>query len=50
MTALTLCLWLKTTDKRSDATMISYAAKGSYNEVVLNIPNSLSFWIASSRW
>ncbi|KXJ18052.1 Fibropellin-1 [Exaiptasia diaphana] len=50
MTAITLCVWLKTVDKRKASSVISYAVLGSTNEVLLNEPKSLLFWIGSSVW
>ena len=33
--AVTVCLWMKTTDTGNHGTSLSYAVSGSYNELIL---------------
>ncbi|KXJ27925.1 Neuronal pentraxin-2 [Exaiptasia diaphana] len=52
MTSLTVCLWMiaPVYNQIDHRTMISYAVPGTDNEILLDNPESLLFWIGSSQW
>lgn len=48
LTAVTLCVWIKSRDNRNGAAL-SYAVPGSDNELLVEIQRGeVFFWVASS--
>lgn len=47
--AVTVCLWMKTADTRNEGTLLSYAASGSNNELVVLNYRKFSLWIGTSH-
>ncbi|XP_078367070.1 neuronal pentraxin-2-like [Oculina patagonica] len=49
LTAVTVCVWMKTNDTGNEGTPLSYAVSGSYNELILIDYRNLWFWVGASH-
>ena len=45
LSAVTVCLWMKTADTRNEGALLSYAVSGENNELLLINYRNLEFYI-----
>ena len=49
LTAVTVCMWIKTNAAGSNGALLSYAVRRTYNELLLSRPGNFGFNVRSVR-